>query len=281
MSHGLPSVAAVRRVFDTRAADFHQYAFVHDEVRRRLLDRLEGVNVAPQRMLDVGCADGRAAAALTQRFPAAELMMLDASWEMARKARSGGGQVINAALPQLPLVDGCLGLVFANLCLPYCDNVRGALMAVARVLEPGGLFAFATLGPDSFQELQLARAALGQEVRPVFADMHHLGDALVGSGMTDPVLDVDTLEVSYRDWPTLWRELIGSGSAPGQSPTGGLFAGPGPSLALEAAYPRVDDERPYHVTLELVFGHAWRSGPTTAMAGPHEVTVPVPTIKSR
>lgn len=282
MSSGPPSPAAVRRVFDARAKNFDDYAFVYDEVRSRLLERLDGINIMPAHLLDLGCANGRAATALARRFPSSQLVMLDASQAMARLARANtGGVVLNAALPQLPLADASMGLVFANLCLPYCDNVRAALLAVARVLEPGGLFAFSTLGPDSFAELQGARAALGHEVWPVFADMHHIGDALLQSGLVDPVLDVDHLHISYRDWDTLWRELIGSGAAPGQSVTGGLLSGMGRRQALQQTYPQVSGEAPYRLTLELVFGHAWRNPSGPAAVGPEEIAVPLTHIKRR
>lgn len=280
MSSGPPSLAAVQRVFDARAKDFDDYAFVYDEVRGRLLERLEGVNLDPQLILDLGCANGRAAEPLARRFPGSEVIMLDASPAMARAARANtGGLVVNAALPQLPLNESSMGLVFANLCLPFSDNVRAALLAAARVLKPAGLFTFATLGPDSFAELQRARSAMGHKVRPRFADMHQIGDALVESGLVNPVLDVDYLEITYRDWETLWRELTGSGAAPGQNFSGGLLAGAGSGDALKAHYPQATDHAPYRITLELVFGHAWRGDSPRAAAGPQEVLVPVSQIK--
>jgi len=281
MSDPLPSAAALQRVFDARAHDFDEAAFVYDEVRARLFARLEAINVAPERVLDLGCASGRGASALAKRFPASELILLDASPAMAREASTRTGRpVLNAALPRLPLADASIGLVFANLCLPYCDNLRGALLAVARVLEPGGLFAFATLGPDSFAEFKVARAALGNKVWQPFVDMHHLGDALVQSGLAGPVLDVDYLEISYREWDTLWRELVASGAAPGQNTGGGLLGSGVRRQALEAEYPKVDGEAPYRITLELVFGHAWRN-PQSSAEGPAEVVVPIREIKRR
>ncbi len=281
MSDALPSAAALQRVFDARVHDFDEAAFVYDEVRARLFARLEAINVAPERVLDLGCASGRGAGALAKRFPASELILLDGSGAMARKASTRTGRpVLNAALPRLPLADASIGLVFANLCLPFCDNLRGALLAVARVLEPGGLFAFATLGPDSFAEFKVARAALGNKVWQPFVDMHHLGDALVQSGMAGPVLDVDYLEISYREWDTLWRELVASGAAPGQNAGGGLLGSGVRRQALEAEYPKVGGEAPYRITLELVFGHAWRNRQPSA-EGPAEVVVPIREIKRR
>jgi malonyl-CoA O-methyltransferase len=277
-----PSPDVVRRMFDACAAKFDHYAFVHDEVRGRLLDRLVGVSAAPLSILDLGCGTGRATEALTKRYPDAELLLLDNSWGMVRQAHQvAPGQVLQASLPQLPLREASVDLVFANLCLPYSDDLNAALLAISRVLRPGGLFAFATLGPDSFHELQTARLALGDKVWPPFADMHLIGDGLVAAGLGEPVLDVDYLQVTYREWQTLWRELAGGGAAPGHTADGGILGGGGRSQQLHRTYPRSAGESPFEVTLELVFGHAWRRATTPQRGAATEFAVPVSEIKRR
>ena len=45
-----------------------------------------------------------------------------------------------------------------------------------------------------------------------FADMHNVGDALVGAGLRDPVLDVDELSVTYRDSSALFADLTAAGA---------------------------------------------------------------------
>ncbi len=267
-------------MFDACAPDFDQYAFVHDEVRRRLLERLVGVSMAPERILDLGCGTGRATAALSERYPSAELILADTSWGMAQQAqRVAPGRVLQAALPQLPLPEASMDLVFASLCLPYSDDLRAALSAISRVLKPGGLFIFSSLGPDSFNELQTARIALGDKVWPPFADMHVIGDGLVGAGLGEPVLDVDYLKVTYGDWDRFWRELAGSGAAPGHTANRAVMGSGSRSAQLHRCYPQVQGPSPYEVTLELVFGHAWRRAP--AAAGPAEFSIPVSEIKRR
>ena len=119
-----------------------------------------------------------------------------------------------------------------------------------------GLFAFATLGPDSLLALRNAWQTVdeGAHVNP-FADMHNVGDALVRSGLRDPVLDVDRLAVSYEKPEALFRDLTAAGARNClagrqrgltgrrrfEAMTSAVFAG-GSSATLE---------------FELVFGHCW------------------------
>ena len=42
--------------------------------------------------------------------------------------------------------------------------------------------------------------------------MHDLGDGLVNAGLRDPVLDVDRLEISYRDTNRLFADLTAAGA---------------------------------------------------------------------
>ena len=92
----------------------------------------------------------------------------------------------------------------------------------------------------------------------LFADMHNVGDALVRAGLADPVLDVDGLVVSYRDVDSLLRDLRAAGS--------NALLARRPALTGKSRLARVrsalaPDGGPLAVELELVFGHAWGSGP--------------------
>ena len=283
MHQASPSSRVLQRTFDRCAATFDEYAFCFDEVRDRLLDRLRDVRLSPDRVLDLGCGTGRAVAALRSRYPSAELVLVDSSLNMVRRAQqSVPDGVLLARLPHLPLASGSMDLVFANLCLPCCDDLRSALAAIARVLKPGGLLAFTTLGPDSFRELQAARQAAGDKVWPPFADMHLVGDGLVEAGLGDPVLDVDYLQVTYSDSTKMWRELAGTGVAPGHTLEGGLLGCDGRRERLQSVYPRGEaKESPYVITLEVIFGHAWRGQAVTEPGEVAEFRVPIAEIRRR
>ena len=72
---------------------------------------------------------------------------------------------------------------------------------------------FATLGPDSLQEVRAAFAAVDPLIHVHAAfDMHDLGDLALAAGLAEPVLDVDRVEVTYRDLAGLVRDLRGMGA---------------------------------------------------------------------
>ena len=76
----------------------------------------------------------------------------------------------------------------------------------------GGAVLFATLGPDSLQEVRAAFAAVDDRIHVHAAfDMHDLGDLALAAGLAEPVLDVDRIEVTYRASAGLVRDLRGMG----------------------------------------------------------------------
>src|SRR5438046_4212119 len=208
IEQALPDKRATRRAFD-RAGDFDSACFIHDTARERLLERLELVNFAPRAIVDLGCATGRGATALAARYVGARVLAVDASTGLLRAtvAHGGGVAAIGGVAERLPLRSHCIELLFANLVLPWCrpDTV---FAEAARVLAPGGVLLFATLGPDSLAEIRRALAAAdnGTHVHAAF-DMHDLGDLAMRGGLAEPVLDVDRLTVTYAEPAALWRDL--------------------------------------------------------------------------
>ena len=77
-----------------------------------------------------------------------------------RRLRLGGGwfsarPAVQADACRLPLADGTVDVIFANLLLPWIDDPEQFFREAARVLRKEGLLVFSTLGPDSL----LARTA--------------------------------------------------------------------------------------------------------------------------
>jgi malonyl-CoA O-methyltransferase len=281
LDDALPEKRAARRGFD-RARGFASASFIHDEARARLLDRLDVLRLAPSVAVDLGCATGRGAEALAARYAGARVLAVDSSLGMLRAAaanRARGVTMLGGDAERLPLVASSAELVLANLVLPWCRPDR-LFAEIARVLAEGGALLFATLGPDSLQEVRAALAAVDDRIHVHAAfDLHDLGDLAMAAGLAEPVLDVDRLQVTYSDVATLVRDLRAVG---GTNVAGGrrrTLTGPRRWARFVEHLPRGRDGR-FAVTVELILGLAWGRGSHARPRGhPGEFRIPVANIK--
>ena len=257
----------IRRRFDRAAAGFGDADFAHTVTRDGLFVRLEPLLLQPGTILDLGSASGATGRQLRKRFKRAHVVSLDLSHAMlgqARKNRSwfSRSSFVQGDVHRLPFAAASFDMVVANQVLPWAPDPQPVFEEVSRVLRKDGVFAFATLGPDSLREIARAWATIdGSEHVNRFPDMHDIGDGLVRAGLRDPVLDVDHLAVSYESTDTLFADLTRSGARnalSGRSP--GLF-GRGQFRALTQALTQFRADGKILVDLELVYGHCWGSGP--------------------
>ena len=254
----LPEARAARRAFDRAATTFPAASVVHDEARERLLGRLDFVRLEPAVVVDLGCGLGDGARRLKSRYASARVLALDISPPMLQVARNVPGAVpIAGDAERLPLGNGAVDLIFANMLLPWSRPDR-VFREAARTLANGGLLLFATLGPDTLEQLRRAWAAADDGVHVhAFFDMHDLGDLAVGSGLAEPVVDVDRMELRYKDVDSVIRDLRSCGGvnvAAGR--TRGL-TGRRRWAAFEQALLGGTREGRFPVTIELILGHAW------------------------
>jgi len=281
LDDALPEARAARRAFD-RARAFESACFIHDEARTRLLERLDLVLLKPTVAVDLGCATGRGAAGLAERYPGARVLAVDSSTRMLRAAAAGAPKavrVLGGDAVALPLRARCVDLLLASLVLPWCRPDR-LFAEAARVLTDGGALLFATLGPDSLQEIRAAFATVDDRIHVHAAfDMHDLGDLALAAGLAEPVLDVDRIAVTYADVEGLVRDLraVGAVNVAGgrrRSLTGRRRWG-----RFVERVPRGGDGR-FAVTVELILGQAWGRG---AVSRPKptvgEILVPVSRIR--
>jgi malonyl-CoA O-methyltransferase len=280
LDQALPEKRATRRAFD-RAARFDTACFIHDTARERLLERLDLVSLAPGLVVDLGCATGRGAMALAARYATASVLAVDVSAGMLRAAGSRERVVaIGGDAERLPLRSHCVDLLFANLVLPWC-RPDVVFAEAARVLAPGGILLFATLGPESLAEIRRAFAAVdhGIHVHAAF-DVQDLGDLAMRAGLAEPVLDVDRLAVTYADPAALWRDIkaVAAGNVAGGRRR--ALTGRTRWSRAEARLAPVAGQR-FSVTVELIFGQAFGRGPEPTRrraGGVTEIAVPIERI---
>lgn len=266
-----PDKRAARRAFERAAARYDESAAIQQEVGRRLLDHLEGVNIRPRRIVDLGCGTGAHLAALGRRYPGASVTGVDFSSAMLALARSrapwwrriagGGPALVRADAERLPLAAAASDFTFSNLALHWCDP-RAFFAEASRTLATGGLLLFSTFGPDTLRELRAAFRAVDDAPHVhSFIDMHDLGDELVHAGFGDPVMEMETLTVEYNDVAGLARDLRSTGAANAMGARRrGLMAPAGWKRMVE----RYEAERrggALPATCEVVYGHAWKAAP--------------------
>ena len=257
----------VRRRFDRAAEEFEEFDFVHSVTRNGLLARLEPMVVEAKTVVDLGCATGSACKPLAKRFRRAHIIALDLSAGMLQQVRRKQSwftkySLLHASATAIPLVDQSVDVVFANQLLPWIDTSATMFAEVARVLRENGLFLFATLGPDSLSGLRQAWRSTDTGVHVNrFPDMHDIGDAAIRAGLTDPVLDVDRLSVTYQDAGALFRDLTGCGARNSLAHRSHTLIGKSRFDTMTATLERHRKNGTIELDLELIYGHCWGAGP--------------------
>ncbi len=151
-------------------------------------------------------------------------------------------------------------MVWCNLALSWVAEPAQALREFERVLAPGGLLTFSTYGPDTLKELRSACLALdsGAHVQR-FIDMHDLGDLLLASGFAAPVMDMDLVTLTYSEFSALASDLRRTGQTYVGEDRRRTLLGRAAWQRVIDAYEALRRENRLPATVELVFGHAWKS----------------------
>jgi malonyl-CoA O-methyltransferase len=276
-----PSLA---RQFDRRAKRLGQVDFLLREVEQRLFSRLDYIKINPQSVLDVGCGLGQSAHLLAQRFAGAAVTAIDQSTSMIEQAQleqqrqkqvkpttslghwwssvfktktnqqqntsscTTAVQFVHADTHQLPLQTSSVDLVWSNLAMHWFADPAEVFGQWQRVLRPNGLALFSYFGPTTLQELR----ALGWAL-PTLQDLHDIGDALTKSKFAEPVMDMESLTVTYQDADKLVAELSALGGNPLAQRAPGLRG----RQWREQMSSELARRMPIKLTFELVYGHAW------------------------
>ena len=281
----------VRRGFDRAAAGFDAAAALPGEVRARLLGSLDYLDdTVPAVVLDLGSGTGHAAAAMKKRWPKSQVLALDLSLPMLRQSRGQAGwwrpfTRLCADARALPLADGSVDLVFANLSLAWMEDLPAVFAGLRRVLRPAGLLLCSSFGPETLGELQAAFTGEHEPPQPIpLLPIAGFGDAMVAAGFRDPVLDRDLFTLTWPDLRALLRELraTGMGNALARRRRG--LTGRGRFAAASAACEALRDEQGrLPSTWEVIYAHAWAPAPGAPIReGGHDVaSVPLAQIPIR
>ena len=270
----------VSRRFGRVARTYGEADFFAREIDRRMQERLDFVTLEPKRVLDLGCSRGGSFPGLATCYPDAQLIGLDVAPAMlatGRMPRPGWQRWLGIGKPSepfriaadasnLPLKSRSTALVWSNLLLHWLDDPIPALAEAHRVLDVGGLLMFSTLGPDTLKELRSSFVD-GYAHTQRFADMHDLGDMVVGCGFADPVMDMEVVTLTYNDLDALFAELRAAGSTCAMKARRHCLTGRQTWAAGRAAYEAMRQGGKLPATFEVIYGHAWKTAPKQTQDG--------------
>lgn len=267
--------AHVRRQFNRAASSYDGADVLARATSEQMQARLEGIVHAPTHLLDLGCGTGRDLVDLARRYPEARLSALDAAEALVARIPKPAGRIARI-VRRAPRIDRVVGhaaalpfgnarfdMVWSNLMLNWLDDPTAALTEIHRVMKVGGMLMFSTLGPDTLKELRAALAPSGEAHVHDFIDMHDIGDALVRAGFGDPVMDMETLTLTYTRLDGLFADLRQSGSINARADRPRGLGQRQRWQRAHNAYEHMRDEGRLPATFEIVYGHAWKPEPRT------------------
>ncbi|SDW37919.1 malonyl-CoA O-methyltransferase [Pseudomonas syringae] len=251
----LPDKRQVAASFSRAAGSYDSVAELQRSVGNQLLARLPA-GFTPSRWLDLGCGTGYFSRALAQAFDHSEGIALDIAEGMLRHAQPLGGaqHFIAGDAEHLPLRDQSCALIFSSLAVQWCADFAAVLNEAHRILQPGGVFAFASLCVGTLYELRDSWQAVDGRVH--VNRFRHEADyrqLCAASGLQVRSFEVRPQVLHYPDVRSLTHELKALGAHnlnPGR-PNG--LTGRARILGMVQAYERFRQEAGLPATYQLLY----------------------------
>jgi malonyl-CoA O-methyltransferase len=278
--------AALRRL--ARAPD---PPWLHAEVACRMKERLGLVRLQPRAIIDWWGHTGASAALLAEAYPQARRIVVEPTTALVERSRTAARAPwwstrrwsqrdadVMLADPGPP--DGGAQLLWSNMMLHAAADPPVLLARWQRALAAEGFLMFSCLGPGSLRALQaLYRERGWGEPGAAFVDMHDLGDMLVGAGFADPVMDQETITLTWDGPQALLAELRSLGGNASPARPKGLRTPRWREQLHDALHTLTGPDGRPRLDFEIVYGHAFKAVPRAAAGS--ETVVPLATMRER
>lgn len=259
--------------------------WLHQEVARRMAERLPLIKQPPSDWLDWWAFTGGSATAVEALLPQARrsaveptLVLRERSLQAARRPwwRSWlpGAAPSAEVLLESEVPAGAAQMLWANMVLHLAADAVAQMAQWHRALAVDGFLMFSTVGPDTLLELREVYREAGWPAPHVpFVDMHDIGDQLVQQGFADPVMDQETLRLHWSTPEALLAELRGLGANLDSERPQGLRARRWRDRLLAALRERAGADGRIPLRFELVYGHAFKAAPRPVPGAPATVSL--------
>jgi NADH dehydrogenase [ubiquinone] 1 alpha subcomplex assembly factor 5 len=192
--------------------------FLHREFAVRLVERLYEVKRDFPLALELGCRGGLVSPLVGAGGKVGRWILADLSPAMAAHCRANGASAVAADEEWLPFAPASFDLIVSCLNLHWTNDLPGALVQLRTALKPDGLLLASLFGAGTLGELRQALTEAEIEAtggaRPrvsPFADARDAGALLQRAGFALPLVDTDTIGVTFADALQLMRELRAMG----------------------------------------------------------------------
>jgi malonyl-CoA O-methyltransferase len=252
--------------------------WLHAEAARRMAERLGIVRLKPQQVVDWGLQARHDHTLLAAAYPEAQAFWVDPDG-LGRAPESRpwwrgllGRDKTPAVVAPNEVPAGAAQLLWSTMLLHTVAEPQGLLAAWHRALAVDGFVMFCTIGPGTLQSLSALYAAQGwpAPLAPL-VDMHDLGDMLVRVGFADPVMDQETVRLTWADAGAALAELRSLGLNASLQRPAGLRSPRWRQRLLQALEQAAGGDGRISLEFELVYGHAFKPPPRARLAA--ETTV--------
>ena len=247
--------------------------WLHEEVGRRMQERLQWMAAPPAVWCHWHALRGGVQThdLIAQRYPQAQCYVVEetAAAQQAAQARWASpwwqpwraGKLQVAMPPELGA-----NMLWANMLLHTQANPLALLRRWHAAVAVDGFVMFSCLGPQTVQTLHQLYATLGwPPAGHSFTDMHDWGDMLIQTGFAEPVMDMETITLSFATPERLLLELRERGRNLHPQRFAGLRGQQWRDRLLHAVdqHLRLPDGQ-LGISFEIVYGHAFKAAPRSA-----------------
>ena len=271
------------------AARWHESApalspWLHEEVARRMEDRLQWIRQAPAAWCHWEAVRGglEGHALVSARYPKARCFVV----ETTRRGREAASQALSkpwwsrwvGEQARLEMPDeGAVQMLWANMALHMVADPQALMAQWHRALAVDGYLMFSCFGPDTAKELRSVYADMGwPPAGHAFTDMHDWGDMLVQAGFAEPVMDMERITLTFATPQRLLEELRELGCNLHPDRFAALRGRAWREQLYKALEQRLIDgsgSGQLSLTFEIIYGHAFKPAPRVRVSSSSAVSL--------
>jgi malonyl-CoA O-methyltransferase len=260
--------------------------WLHEEVARRMEDRLQWIREAPEAWCHWDMVRGgqQAHALVSTRYPKSRSQIYESAAHCEAVAKQALAKPWwsparwSGTSPQFGLpADASVQMLWANMALHTAADPQALITQWHRALGVNGYLMFSCLGPDTLRELHGVYAALGwPPAGHAFTDMHDWGDMLVHAGFAEPVMDMERITLTFATPERLVQELreLGCNLHPDRFPA--LRGRRWRETIYQVLSDRLagpENAGQLALTFEIIYGHAFKPAPRVRVSSSSAVSL--------